>query len=114
MELYWWAFIITQLIEVTYGYVVLRSHRAVFIILLINCISHPLAWWWYNDYQMTNSLTILFLLEAVIALVEGAVLALCLRSQWQRALLVGILMNGLSFWLGLVVWYSLRIINIGL
>jgi hypothetical protein len=45
------------------------------------------------------------LIEVVVAIVEGAMLALALRVAWRPALATGFAVNAASFGLGLLWWW---------
>lgn len=70
-------------------------------------LTHPMAWW--LNTSGLRALTFgprAAIIEGLVWAVETVVYARVLPMPWGRALLVSGLANGLSFGVGLALWYS--------
>jgi hypothetical protein len=72
-------------------------------VVLGTVLTHPLLWavadripsdWWWPA---------IFALEVVIGVVEGVVVVVMGRVPWRGGLLIGVIMNAVSFGLGLLL-----------
>ncbi|MDD3445376.1 MAG: hypothetical protein PHS60_08190 [Zavarzinia sp.] len=106
----WQALLLSIAIEAPIVAVVAGRYRlapplhAAGAIALATAVTHPQLWmlalWAYPRLGYWPSILVL---EAVVALVEAAVLAFVLRLQAGPALLLSVMANGISFLAGLVL-----------
>ncbi|MDP3970995.1 MAG: hypothetical protein Q8P90_04860 [bacterium] len=102
---YWLAFVLTNIIEMPIAWFIIKQRSVFFIVFLINAVVHPITWFWYmkNPTAWGTPADTLILLEIMIALVEGLILAIIFRKKWLQALIAGIFMNSCSFLIGLLI-----------
>ena len=95
---YWLALAI--LIEAPILWLGLRQPlwRTVFYALLINGITHPLAWW-FVEFRGTNIWTV----EIAVAVVETVLIWLAFRVTAKRAFVWSVAANAVSAGAGLVL-----------
>lgn len=109
VKLYLTMFVLTVMIEIAvallFGY---RNKKAVLSIFIINVLTHPSLnyFLWVNGSLgiIQMNMSILWLLEIIVAVVEGILLVFLLRQKFVRMILLASVMNLASFCLGLMLF----------
>jgi uncharacterized membrane protein len=89
---------LTLTVEVVIAYALTRSWLVVGVCLLVNALTHPVAWSLWSSERAPREL-----IECVVIAVEAAGYRLALRNSWRRAAGLALACNSLtwaaSYWL---------------
>lgn len=102
-------FLLNYLIERSVAFVLgFRGRRVSLILLLVNLVTYPLLCYflWLNSMiEFINIYCSLILLEGLVFIAETVLYKIVLGITSRRALVLGFLTNGVSFAVGLLLYW---------
>jgi hypothetical protein len=101
--MYLLALALTMLVEVPVYVLAIPVNRwrVAAVAVAANLLTHPPLWWVLSGSGPAQPLTFA-VAEAVVCLVEGALLVLALRSSWSAALAAAVAANAASVLVGVL------------
>ncbi len=100
MQTYFTALLITIAVEFAVYYLFIRSKplKLLSYSLIINCLTHPIAFYFYSEYsikyELNNNLNIYFLIiEIIVFLTEIIPVKILLRVNLQKAAVIAFTAN---------------------
>lgn len=100
MQVYFTALLLTIAVEFVVYYIFIRSKpfKLFLYSCIINCLTHPVAFYFYSEYSLTydlnNNFNIYFLvIEIVVFLAEIFPLKILLKVNLQKAVMIALIAN---------------------
>lgn len=110
MQLYFTALFITIAVEFFVYLLFIRRDplRILLYAVLINCVTHPAAFYFYSQLADLNGINSLFniyflIIELIVFLVEIILIKVLFQLSWKRALLISITANLVTALLSFII-----------
>lgn len=81
-----------------------RNLRLVFVVVAASVVTHPGIWWLGTHLPTSAWWAGICTAEVVVGVVEGVIVWRCAPMAPAKALIIGLLMNGVSFASGLLLF----------